>query len=211
MSYSKLDSDIYGLRQRILGKWMEKGLAEMVDAQFPKRRRTAVMCPFTGELTESRYGISNRVVDLIEMGIDHEREQQRESGRKPYWFNTTPFHVYPSIYVTLEGRRRRSTRLDLIDLAEKLLQQTKFSTDYVFHRSVDDFNRLEREPELTNYLSGLNLTEEQAIALRDFAEDLQDAIAQVRVEEFERGRNFLLGLANGSVTIDDINKANGVK
>jgi hypothetical protein len=206
-----MDSDIYGLRQRILGTWMEKGLAEIVDAQFPKRRRSAVYCPFTGELTESRYGISNRVVDLIEMGIDHEREQQRESGRRKYWFSTSRYNHYPSIYITLGKRSGRSTSLDVIKLAEKLLQQRTLRDDSAYHRSLENYNRLEREPERVSYLSGFNLTEEQAIALRDFGEDLQDAIAQIRHDEFERGRNFLLGLANGSVTIDDINKANGVK
>lgn len=195
-------TDVRYLRYLLLGnQWMDKELEDRIDEQFPKSnyRRKSVLCPITGKETQHRYGLHDDVYKLIEDGLKW-REMIANSGRKP----RTYYSSYGSIY----------HRADVMDFVRNLLNLPWRKVSWTaYYESDQREDRLEPEGrrEKSDSLPVIDLTDREAQLVVEFVEALKGFIERTKRDEFDRGHKLMLGLANGTVTIDEVNKANGVK
>lgn len=195
-------SEIRHLRYMLLGKqWMDKALEDRIDDQFPKRqyRRTPVLCPITGKETSDRYGLHDDVYKLIEDGLKW-REMIANSGRTP----RTYYSAYGSFH----------HRVAVMDFVRSLFGMSHKKVSWTpYHESDQRPDRLEPEGRRgkSDSLYVIDLTDREAQLVVEFVEALNEFIERTKRDEFDRGHKLMLGLANGTVTIDEVNKANGVK
>lgn len=184
------------------------GSLQAVRDQFPKRwRKKSVLCPVTGEETTAPDGLSVRAWDLIQKGLEYERFLEDQVA-EPYMVDRSWVGAFglrdPETGAPYPGDEKHyASDWSLISFVAALLgqrlQEAPWNCEYP---RLDEGNN-RREPRRVV----IHLTKFQADLVKKTATLIQWWVKDREKSGYRSGSSFVTQLAEGSLTMEQINEA----